>query len=738
MGVFAGIEPTWAARTDVGRTHIATKGIVQSGLVLNLDASASTSYPGSGTAWGDITGIGGISTATGALPIYNTTDNGASKTTGTRSDAYASSLVLAIPMDGANNGTTFTDESVNIRGSGSAKAITRFGDTKTLTAQSKYYGSSGFFDGTGDYLSIASSTDFAFGTGDFSFEFWYYHISGTDRGLFANNSGATVGVNFLVGVSGPFRIYNGTTGNNLVDFSASPVANTWQHIAVVRLSGTVTLYVNGVASGTGNWSGVNAGNTSTFSIGSAFGDARFANGYIQDLRVYKGVAKYTANFTPPLPNNGTLTNGPTYSSVSGGSLVFDGTNDYAQLTSKFNFGTGDFSMSCWVNFSTVSGDTNYRTILSSYASGGATDYIFGLYTTGVPKFSLYAPGANVNGNTTLVSNTWYNLVAVRASGIVSLYVNGILDNTPTSASGNVAENAIPMIGRVPSASQTGYLNGNIPQISVYNRALSATEVLKNYNALRNRFFDSDASSYIRLVEAADGQALEPAVSFAINDFVVGCKADGIWSAIKASCILAGARTLAGALVPLAGTAPVNVNFVSGDYNRKTGLIGNGSNKYLDADRLQNADPKDNYHLSIYASQADTRVPSATAYYLIGGGNPSFNCFSHIYAQTQLFTRIREPADTNYAMPGSSFTGFIGASRSSFATYSQRSSSTSQTISQSSNTPGAFNTQVFRDTQLGGAFSTNARLAFYSIGEAIDLVRLDTRITTLINTFASVI
>ena len=58
MGVFAGIEPTWAAQTDVGRTHIATKGIVQSGLVLNLDAGVSSSYPGSGTTWTDLSGNG--------------------------------------------------------------------------------------------------------------------------------------------------------------------------------------------------------------------------------------------------------------------------------------------------------------------------------------------------------------------------------------------------------------------------------------------------------------------------------------------------------------------------------------------------------------------------------------------------------------------------------------------------------------------------------------------------------
>jgi hypothetical protein len=98
--------------------------------------------------------------------------------------------------------------------------------------------------------------------------------------------------------------------------------------------------------------------------------------------------------------------------------------------------------------------------------------------------------------------------------------------------------------------------------------------------------DAEADAYIAAVEAADGQALEPGVKFAIKNFVLCCKQDGIWSAIKASCILAGARTRLGALTPLVGTAPTSFNFVDGDYNRKTGLVGDGSTKYLDSNRNQ--------------------------------------------------------------------------------------------------------------------------------------------------------
>lgn len=103
-------------------------------------------------------------------------------------------------------------------------------------------------------------------------------------------------------------------------------------------------------------------------------------------------------------------------------------------------------------------------------------------------------------------------------------------------------------------------------ISPYNQYLSG--------------LDSDAATYISAVEAADGQALESTTKKAINDFVVGCKADGIWDAIETGCLLIAAKTLDGCLVPLKGNAPTNIGFVSSDYNRKTGLKGDGSSKRL--------------------------------------------------------------------------------------------------------------------------------------------------------------
>jgi len=118
--------------------------------------------------------------------------------------------------------------------------------------------------------------------------------------------------------------------------------------------------------------------------------------------------------------------------------------------------------------------------------------------------------------------------------------------------------------------------------------------------------DQDALTYLAAVAAADGAPVEVGVATAVDDFFKGCKADGIWDAIKASCILCGARTLAGALVPLVGGAPTNVadGFVEGDYTRggaTPGLKGDGTS-YLDSGRADDADPQDDAHRCAYVSE----------------------------------------------------------------------------------------------------------------------------------------
>jgi hypothetical protein len=239
-------------------------------------------------------------------------------------------------------------------------------------------------------------------------------------------------------------------------------------------------------------------------------------------------------------------------------------------------------------------------------------------------------------------------------------------------------------------------------------------------------FDDDASTYIEAVEVADAQALETATRYAINDFVIGCKQDGIWSAIKASCILSGARTLAGALIPLAGTAPTNVGpFVSGDYNRKTGLVGDGSTKELKTGVLGASIPTDNFSLSIYISIAATstraqidagRSLTGSSSITSGGGSCTFR------------NRNSSPATIS-----SDPLGFVGSSRSTSSGYDYRLNKATSFSSTASQTPSNTEFTVFNFTVPTYSYS-NARLAFYSIGEALDLAKLDARITDLITAF----
>jgi hypothetical protein len=239
-------------------------------------------------------------------------------------------------------------------------------------------------------------------------------------------------------------------------------------------------------------------------------------------------------------------------------------------------------------------------------------------------------------------------------------------------------------------------------------------------------YDTDAGNYIQAVEAADGQALEPATRQAINNFVIGCKQDGIWNAIKASCILSGARTLNGALQPLVGTAPTNFNFVSGDYNRKTGLVGNGSTKYLNSNRANNADPQDNMHISVFRSVAASNDGG-----LISAGNGS-GVESYLYTGfSNFYVSLNGSAGIAVASLASN-TGslFFGGSRTGSTAANIRVGSATVTSSNSSGTPTSLNYLVLRDS----IRYSNARLAFYSIGESLDLALLDARVTALITAF----
>ena len=254
--------------------------------------------------------------------------------------------------------------------------------------------------------------------------------------------------------------------------------------------------------------------------------------------------------------------------------------------------------------------------------------------------------------------------------------------------------------------------------------------------------------YLDRVTAADVAAgntlgLEREVTDAINICLQVLVADGILgvsdgvlaqaaSLIKASCFMMGARTLPGALVPLAADmpAPTNFNFVAGDYNRRTGLLGNGSTKYLDSNRNNNADPQDSQHMACWVSLA---LSSGTFPQYMGAGDTANGTNNLGVGMSAGFFYVRNrngTADTVSA--ASSATGLVGTNRASASDYQLRLNGANTTFTRASEIPFNNTIKVFAGTTNAGStsFYSNGRLAFYSIGSALILAILDARITAL--------
>lgn len=255
----------------------------------------------------------------------------------------------------------------------------------------------------------------------------------------------------------------------------------------------------------------------------------------------------------------------------------------------------------------------------------------------------------------------------------------------------------------------------------------------------NYIGDPDALTYLTAVEVADGQVLEPAVKSHIQTFILDCKADGIWEAIKSSCIYAGARTVAGALVTLKGASTTNVGFTQDDYNRVTGLKGNGSSKYVNTNRNHATEPINDHHLSVYVTDLGT---SATSKAFIGVGNFQDNGSSLIEhaangnpVQTNFHSQQNTPNGTN-ATTRTPTTGFLGLSRNNSSNFNIINGNLlTTTLTRPSETPMSASIFTHRSNSWNTQYS-DARIAFYSIGTNINLTLLKNRVEQLMTNLAS--
>jgi len=216
------------------------------------------------------------------------------------SDPYFADITLLLRMNGANGSTTFTDLS------GTPKAVVAVGNAQVSTAQSKWYGSSGLFDGGGDRLTISDAA-MAVGSGNFTIEAWVYHLSlpGGINTLWSHRPNtSSIGGALLTHTNGGLALYiaNSTASSwQVLNFGVglTLTANEWQHIALVRDGNTIRTFVNGTAGSTTTVATGAIGTDGAFVVmsGAASG-GQDINGYMQDFRLTK-LARYTSAFSAP-------------------------------------------------------------------------------------------------------------------------------------------------------------------------------------------------------------------------------------------------------------------------------------------------------------------------------------------------------------------------------------------------------------------------------------------------------
>jgi hypothetical protein len=314
----------------------------------------------------------------------------------TLGDVYYPQTVLLAPFEGTNGSTSTSDLSTRNHSS------TFSGSSLSISTSQSKFGSSSLYhnnqSSTTDHVSFGSNSDFLINQNtEYTLEFWYRARDTATIPILGYGT-YTSAIQFQMYATGDgvinFKQGSGSWGWGSIDITGGTLTvDTWKHIAVVRNAGTLTVYVDGTSIGsasTGNW----GGSTGTLRIGTYFGDARAGYFYMDDLRITKGIARYTGNFTPPttshLTSSGDVnkqivvnsdadgvaigTGGINQARVAKAWVNFEGT-DTSNVRGSYNVssvsdrGTGLFT----VNFSTAMTDANYAVnATSGHGSDTAT------------------------------------------------------------------------------------------------------------------------------------------------------------------------------------------------------------------------------------------------------------------------------------------------------------------------------------------------------------------------------
>jgi len=339
--------------------------------------------------------------------------------------------------------------------------VTSNGNPQFSTAQSKFGGSSMYFDGSGDYLTIPTSTDWDFGTDDFTIDFWSKFDNLDNKVVIGRWVQAGGAERWIIqwkedNSTNRFSLFKDETAYN---FNVISMDTNWHHCAFVFQNPNMTFYFDGVVAGT-----VAVGSFPTgarpFTIGAldeAPGVVPYS-GYIDELRISKGIARWTSDFSGSLPSvpytsdantklllhfDGDVSDSAHVVTVNGdpqlsattakfdGSMYFDGNGDYLSIptSNDFSFGSGDFTVDFWIRFISP---TDLITPIIGQMEDGSNRWHFVLNNnTGVNEglllFSTYSSGANMiveAGSWFPNADTWYHIALVRSGGIIKIYVNG--------------------------------------------------------------------------------------------------------------------------------------------------------------------------------------------------------------------------------------------------------------------------------------------------------------------------
>jgi hypothetical protein len=180
-------------------------------------------------------------------------------------------------------------------------------------------------------------------------------------------------------------------------------------------------------------------------------------------------------------NTGTLTNGPTFNAGNQGSIVFDGTNDYVTSPSSnySAFGTGDFTLEIWIYPQSFSNYTHMISLPSQSTFTLKSDITTGLIYFYSPTFDTYG----FTSGWTLSLNTWNCVVFKRESSTAYAFLNGVSKGSKSGFTNNFTSQVL----NIHNGFGSEFAQCRISRVSIYNRALTASEILQNYNAVKGRF-----------------------------------------------------------------------------------------------------------------------------------------------------------------------------------------------------------------------------------------------------------